>query len=471
MKKIITALLCALMVAQVVPTYAATQVVVAGNVQSISKGTVIDDEYYAPKLRVTLNKMNAYAGKTVKVVIKLEGAVWTERTGRNILCTDLKNIEIGDLGAIDMGETGVMFLVDIPSSIIDQDEISFTVPLMIETMDDQAFVSVETTTKSDSVLDKAQRLPIAVSSEKMLRCNTSERPMITEKGIMAPITFSEIYTASLSTQQTFVDVTLLNSNVSFGDIEYISKQENSDDTDYMLDGSKYVEYLEGFEGMDDDLKMKISKEDSRTLTFKLTGQAPFNEGKIVIKNIPVIVKDQMEEEELKVSIKGDGILDSGASYVVGVLRPVEKEEVIEEVQGEDEEEATKEVNEKHTVVSFTVSKNGYVKDGQYVATDTKPFVQAPGYIMVPVKSVAVALGIGEEQISYQGNTVTIQYGNKTIELLKNSNIAKLNGETKAISATAMIENGRMYVPVGEIAQLLGVDVKWDGATKTAIFTN
>jgi hypothetical protein len=94
--------------------------------------------------------------------------------------------------------------------------------------------------------------------------------------------------------------------------------------------------------------------------------------------------------------------------------------------------------------------------------------------MMPVRYVAEAIGIKTNDIMFSnvnGGTITILAGNRIVQLQNNSNVAKLNGTSIYLDEAVTIKDGRTYVPVGEIARLLGVSVEWNNETKTATFAN
>ena len=68
-------------------------------------------------------------------------------------------------------------------------------------------------------------------------------------------------------------------------------------------------------------------------------------------------------------------------------------------------------------------------------------------------------------------SVIIFAGEKTIQLTSGSDIATVNGAPIKMGTKVVIENGRTYAPIGEIARILGIKTEWDSATKTAQFIN
>ena len=99
------------------------------------------------------------------------------------------------------------------------------------------------------------------------------------------------------------------------------------------------------------------------------------------------------------------------------------------------------------------------------------YIAKGGYTMVPIKYVAKALGIEEKQIHFNQGEVTIEIGEKKIKLTNQHSTAVVDGKEVSLGTKVVIKEGRTYVPVGQLAKILGVKVQWNQQTKTAVFTN
>jgi hypothetical protein len=127
-----------------------------------------------------------------------------------------------------------------------------------------------------------------------------------------------------------------------------------------------------------------------------------------------------------------------------------------------------------TTSTFKIGEATYTVNGETKAMDAAPYVSAKNRTMMPVRYVAEAVGIQGNDIMFSnvnGGTITILAGNRIVQLQNNSNVAKLNGTDIYLDEAVTIKDGRTYVPVGEIARLLGVSVEWDNDTKTATFAS
>lgn len=125
-----------------------------------------------------------------------------------------------------------------------------------------------------------------------------------------------------------------------------------------------------------------------------------------------------------------------------------------------------------TEAAFVIGSSAFVVNGEEKTMDVAPYISEQGNTMIPLRYVAAALGISEQNIIWNGGTaqtVTIFDGEKVLQLQIGKNVAKYNGVDIPMNSPAVIKDGRTCVPVGEIGRLLGADVTWDADTKTASF--
>ena len=144
-------------------------------------------------------------------------------------------------------------------------------------------------------------------------------------------------------------------------------------------------------------------------------------------------------------------------------------------------------------------------DGKQVSfTDAKPFVDENGRTMVPLRSVANAMGIhvewdrrtktavfsdtyspGIEGFGYDINgkqvygrivymSLSFKVDEPKVEMF--ANVEKDNGEMTMITdrfqmdTKPVVKDGRTYAPLRYMVQSFGYDVGWDGATSTVTLT-
>ena len=123
-----------------------------------------------------------------------------------------------------------------------------------------------------------------------------------------------------------------------------------------------------------------------------------------------------------------------------------------------------------TKVVVPVGESYIVAGEQTVALDVPAYVSASGYTMLPVRAVAVALGINTNNVLWDQatKTVTILYGQRIITMTVGSKAINVNGSAIPASASPEVVDGRTFLPMRDLATALGVtDITWDAATKTA----
>lgn len=139
--------------------------------------------------------------------------------------------------------------------------------------------------------------------------------------------------------------------------------------------------------------------------------------------------------------------------------------------------------------AFAASGITVTVDDKAVAwTDAKPFIDANGRTLVPLRPVAEAMGLtvnwdpslrvaefvreSAETEEYYGMTEIIQFpiDSKTAKtaVYYNEGTDKWlsSNDDVAMDTAAVIVNDRTYAPVRYLAEFFGYDVGWDGATST-----
>lgn len=456
----------------VLPLYAESQAQLTGNIEHIKETTIWETREDAPGLKITIKDAYKRAGKTEKIILNLENALWSDGNGTSVQIYDTKNIDAYNIALMSRGEDSLQLNVDIPSDIGEDEEISFTAALMVRARDKEMSVIVEP--GDDSELIDTQKVLIGAQSGKKVTWEVEEVPTIVKEGIIAPITFTELRPYIIE-DEIEITLKLQNANLAFGEFDYISKNEHADDTDYELNTDDYITYGGGFAGISTKMKLKTINDDDQTITFKIKGGNTSEAGEITLKNIPIINKSSnFKEEDVLLTLEGDAIVDAKKDITVAYIRnkTLEEQQAEEEAKKEAEiaeEEAKQAEKEAQKGIHFAVGENYYTVDGDKYDMDAATFVQEPGYIMVPLKYVALAIGVPEEEILYNNGMIYFKYGNKTVELRVDSDVATVNRVNVQMEAPVVIKDGRSYAPMGEVARLLGLNKEWNNTQKTASF--
>ena len=113
---------------------------------------------------------------------------------------------------------------------------------------------------------------------------------------------------------------------------------------------------------------------------------------------------------------------------------------------------------------FSIGSSTYSVNGQQHSMDAAPYVEN-GRTMLPVKYVAEALGVPDNDIDYDQSArkVIIINGSQVIQLTIGSIIMILDGAPITMDTAPEIAGGRTYLPVAWLAQALGANISWNAS--------
>lgn len=118
--------------------------------------------------------------------------------------------------------------------------------------------------------------------------------------------------------------------------------------------------------------------------------------------------------------------------------------------------------------AYAANTPGVIVDGDAVDfTDAEPMVSDAQRILVPLRFVSNAL---DADVNWNDATkvVTVKDATRTIVLPVDVLSVTVNGKTQEMDTPAVIDKGRVYVPLRFISEYLGADVQWDGKRYTAV---
>jgi hypothetical protein len=98
-------------------------------------------------------------------------------------------------------------------------------------------------------------------------------------------------------------------------------------------------------------------------------------------------------------------------------------------------------------------------NGSQLDFDVQPVI-VNDRTLVPIRGIANALGISDNNVSYSNGTVTVNNGSSQIQISNNGQQAYLNGTAYSLDVPAQIVNGRMMVPLRAIGQMFNKNVQW-----------
>lgn len=119
--------------------------------------------------------------------------------------------------------------------------------------------------------------------------------------------------------------------------------------------------------------------------------------------------------------------------------------------------------------NYTVVTNGR---STLMTTDTAPFIEN-GRIFVPVRYLASALGVADNDIVWDEKTQTVKLtmGGVTVRLVIGESTIYINDQARAIEVAPQIRNSRTCLPARFVAEAFGYQVGWDAASETVSITN
>ncbi|MCL2120634.1 MAG: stalk domain-containing protein [Clostridiales bacterium] len=125
------------------------------------------------------------------------------------------------------------------------------------------------------------------------------------------------------------------------------------------------------------------------------------------------------------------------------------------------------------VLVFTIGENQYTINGVAHAMDAVP-VLIDGRTFLPIRYITEPFGATSDWTPDE-RKVTITHGEKIIELWIDNPTAAVNGVPMPVDSytptvAPMIINGRTYLPMRFIGEIIGCTIDWDGATMQAILT-
>jgi hypothetical protein len=188
---------------------------------------------------------------------------------------------------------------------------------------------------------------------------------------------------------------------------------------------------------------------------------------IVIKGVKLNLNRTMPEGGYELQVCGDAAVEN-TEYNDGDFTAVaaSSEDYAVIVTPADSTVITEKVD-----AQFVIGQASYTNNGESVTMDAAPYI-ANSRTMVPIRYVANACGISENDITWNESTktATINGLNTVVTIKMGSNTIQTSNGTITMDTVAVNNNGRIYVPLRFIANALGANVAWDASTKTITLT-
>lgn len=112
----------------------------------------------------------------------------------------------------------------------------------------------------------------------------------------------------------------------------------------------------------------------------------------------------------------------------------------------------------------------YVNNVEVVSTPAAKTVDQT--VFLPFRAILNALGVTNDQIKYYSSpsSLEIQTQDKYIFMAIGNTAVVVDKQMVMISSAPFVENGRTFVPVRAVSDLLGASVVWDAADKVVNIT-
>lgn len=239
--------------------------------------------------------------------------------------------------------------------------------------------------------------------------------------------------------------------------------------------------------VDGESGMEIKSEtNGGTLKFKVTAASGDEAATVTIKDMALFMQRNVpagpydlrlhstllgayEDQDLfapnKNGDKGENVIADVSKYDGDKLETVKEAFVNVITAGREVDDAS-----FTTKVVVPVGESYVISGENKIEIDTPAYINAAGYTMLPVRAVAVALGINTQNVLWNGptKTVTILYGQRIITMTAGQKVVNVNGSVIPASSAVEIVNSRAFLPMRDLATALGVtDITWDASTRTA----
>jgi len=123
-----------------------------------------------------------------------------------------------------------------------------------------------------------------------------------------------------------------------------------------------------------------------------------------------------------------------------------------------------------TKVIVPIGENTIIAGEKAYTIPVPAYINADGYTMMPIRAVAVALGIANEAVQWDDatKTVIVMYGQRFITMTAGQKVVYVSGTALPAKSAVEIVDGRAFLGLRDLATALGVTtINYDEVTKTA----
>ncbi|MEG6512184.1 stalk domain-containing protein [Desulforamulus ruminis] len=114
-------------------------------------------------------------------------------------------------------------------------------------------------------------------------------------------------------------------------------------------------------------------------------------------------------------------------------------------------------------VQFNIGSTLYNENGVAKVMDAAPYIK-DSRAYVPVRYLALSLGVSENNIAYENGVVTLTKGSTVVKLTVGSNTITVNDESKTMDVAPEVSDGRTMLPARFVAEAFGAQVGYANGT-------
>ncbi len=139
-------------------------------------------------------------------------------------------------------------------------------------------------------------------------------------------------------------------------------------------------------------------------------------------------------------------------------------DTIEKQEDKDDEQQSSNQT-KHQVI-FSLNQKVLWLNGEEINIDTATYISKNNRLMVPVRYIAYALNISQDQIKWDksSRTVTI-LGERKIVITIGQEYMLVDSKKVMLNECAVIKDGRTFLPIGDICRAFNLQYTWDNTLK------
>ncbi|CCO08443.1 copper amine oxidase N-terminal domain-containing protein [Desulforamulus hydrothermalis] len=220
-----------------------------------------------------------------------------------------------------------------------------------------------------------------------------------------------------------------------------------------------VEVIEGNLELDDD-NIDTADGDDSVLIIPIKNESS-KASKIKISGITVDLTRNIPEGEVKAEVKGSAIVHNDKAMIGydedGGDSSLDKGEFNTSTAAKAVAAVVVTPAPEAGTAMFEIGSSIYTAGGVTKVMDAAPYIKN-GRTYVPVRYLAYALGVSENDVAYENGVVTLKKGNDTIKLTIGSTTLLKNDAATTMDVAPEVTNGRTMLPARFVAEALGANV-------------